>query len=526
MSKKKRYIPLIIFFTFSAYCGLTIGLSLDEHYHLLQGKITLDYLLSLGKLDLDAARPSSEINYGQYYSTIYWSLLYFVSEIFPSKYQTEVNHMVNLIFSFSTIFGIGKVCKELFNKKVGKIVFLIFLLYPIYFGHMSINSKDTILAFGHVWMIYLILRYLKKQGLNYKVNKYVISLGLLAALTTGIQLTFLGSQIPIFLFIVIEIFFIKKIISKNFSKKTFFLDIIKSFFFFYLILILFWPDVHENILTYPFYLLHELIFSDYITGWPYILLNGNYYLSYKDVTALYFLINFFYKSPEYILLTYLLFVLVMITSKSFYEIKFKFFYYKLSFVIVMIIFPNLIMFFIPFPVNDGMRLFLWVVPYYCIIPGLVVYYLIENLKFIKIKITSAVLALFFIFYFFNFISLTPYQYTYLNSLTGKVENRYKKFENDYWATSLGELIKNANFKNDTVLKLGTCGFISSSPKYYLKKKPSLNYKFVPIEEADYIIMTNRVSRWHGVLNCFDIFKGDDIATVKRNGLILSVIRKI
>ena len=134
-------------------------------------------------------------------------------------------------------------------------------------------------------------------------------------------------------------------------------------------------------------------------------------------------------------------------------------------------------------------------------------------------------TLFFIYYFFNFLSLTPYQYTYLNFLNGKVENRYKKFENDYWATSLGELIKNANFKNDKVLKFSTCGFISSAPKHYLKKRPNLNYKFVPINEANYIIMTNRVSRWHGVLNCFDIFNGNDIATVERNGLILSVIRK-
>ena len=76
---------------------------------------------------------------------------------------------------------------------------------------------------------------------------------------------------------------------------------------------------------------------------------------------------------------------------------------------------------------------------------------------------------------------------------------------------------------------------------YLKKRTDLNYKFVSPEKADYVIMTNRVSRsdldykffslgFHlknkGVMNCFDIFKGNNIATVKRNGLILSVIRKI
>ena len=46
-------------------------------------------------------------------------------------------------------------------------------------------------------------------------------------------------------------------------------------------------------------------------------------------------------------------------------------------------------------------------------------------------------------------------------------------------------------------------------------------------------MTNRVTQYdeniwksENLINCFDKFKGKDIATVKRNGLILSVIRKI
>ena len=67
MSTKKKYIPLLILFTFSIYCSLVIGQSLDEHYHLTQGKINLDYLFSLGNINIEAARPSSEINYGKYY---------------------------------------------------------------------------------------------------------------------------------------------------------------------------------------------------------------------------------------------------------------------------------------------------------------------------------------------------------------------------------------------------------------------------------------------------------------------------
>ena len=138
---------------------------------------------------------------------------------------------------------------------MGKVIFIILFFYPIFFGHMSINSKDTILAFSHVWMVYLILRYLKKQNIKKKTNRYVISLGMLSALASGIQLAFLGSQIPIIFFVLIEIFYIKKIIIKNFSKKVFLYDLFKCFLIFYSILLLFWKDAHQNIIVYP--LLHS-----------------------------------------------------------------------------------------------------------------------------------------------------------------------------------------------------------------------------------------------------------------------------
>ena len=174
-----------------------------------------------------------------------------------------------------------------------------------------------------------------------------------------------------------------------------------------------------------------------------------------------------------------------------------------------------------------MRLFLWTVPYYCLIPGLTIYYLIENFHFIKPKLASLFLSLFIIYFLFNFFTLTPYQYTYLNVLNGNVENRYKKFENDYWGSSIKELIKNADFKNDRVIKIAVCGVPKNISKKYLKRKEYLNFEFVSVNQADYIIMTNRVMfDLKNPINCFDKFRGKNVSAVIRNGLMLSVIRKI
>ena len=60
-----------------------------------------------------------------------------------------------------------------------------------------------------------------------------------------------------------------------------------------------------------------------------------------------------------------------------------------------------------------------------------------------------------------------------------------------------------------------------------------NYKFVDFNESDYLIMTNRVTGAvekntgsEKMINCFDKYKGSNISAVSRNGLVLSVIRKV
>ena len=164
MIKKKENILLFFLFLFSIYCALNIGQSWDQDAELLKGKVTIDYLFSFGKVNED-------ITYRENYSSIYLSLQYLVTKIFPSKYELQVSHLVNLFFSLATIFGISKICKILFNKKIGKIVFLILFFYPVFFGHMGFNSKDTILAFSHVWITYLAIKYLKTQNIKEKSFK-------------------------------------------------------------------------------------------------------------------------------------------------------------------------------------------------------------------------------------------------------------------------------------------------------------------------------------------------------------------
>ena len=520
INKKKIYISLIIFFIFSLYCAFTIGETWDHRDTLTRGKITLDYLFSFGEWDRN-------IVFREYYSTIYWSLKYLITKLFPSQYQIEVSHLINLIFSLSAIIGLGKVCSEFFNKKIARITCLILFFYPVFFGHMAINPKDTILAFCHVWITYLLIKYIKKQEFDKKRNKYIINLSILAALGTGIVLVFLGSLMPIIFFIIADIFIIKKIVSKNFNIKKLFYDFVKFFLIFYLILTLFWIDTHSNILILPLTFVLETFSANYFTGWANNLINGNYLLA-KDAPKSYLLINLFFKSPEFFLICYLIFINLLFTSNEFFRKRIIFFNYKICFLFIILLFPNLMLFFIPYPVYDGLRLFLWTIPYICIIPGLVIYYLIENFKNLKSKVTLIFLSLFIIYFLFNFFTITPYQYTYLNFFNGKSEDRYRKFENDYWGASIEDLIKTTDFNKSKNLKFGSCGLNDKILETSLFENGYNNFSIVNIEDAEYVVMTNRVVQKENdnleLSTCFDRFPGNDLFNIKRNGLVLSTIR--
>jgi len=83
-----------------------------------------------------------------------------------------------------------------------KIVFLLCFLNPIFFGHMIMNSKDTIVVFAHVWSTYIFLKYLQNQK---KSKRYVLFAGLTVGLGMGVRFPFLVTLIPLFLFLIIDI---------------------------------------------------------------------------------------------------------------------------------------------------------------------------------------------------------------------------------------------------------------------------------------------------------------------------------
>ena len=180
-------------------------------------------------------------------------------------------------------------------------------------------------------------------------------------------------------------------------------------------------------------------------------------------------------------------------------------------------------------IYDNVRLFLFIMPTLSVICSFSLIYAFENFNKKIIKYSFFILFIFFSLFIVRFISLNPYQYTYINFSYINLKDTQNKFEHDYWNTSFKELViklKKENYHLKNNLKIHVCGGDSNVLRHYLQKYLKIN-RLYNENKANYVIMTNRASfNPNTKKTCFDKFQSSDIFFVQRNGLILSTFRKI
>jgi len=163
-----------------------------------------------------------------------------------------------------------------------------------------------------------------------------------------------------------------------------------------------------------------------------------------------------------------------------------------------------------------------------LIPSLFFYFVVRNLKNFTFKIFFFFLIFLKFIFVFNFISITPYHYSYFNFFSGPKKDLHKKFEIDFWSTSLKELIKNISITDLKNKKIASCGLNSDLANKYFIKYHNYHFKFTSMQDnPDYIILINRVQFMNNkLIACDNVFSGIDIFKVERNNQIFSLVRKL
>ena len=522
MKINNKYFLKIISITlgifFCLYCIFYNGLSYDQIFHIENGERRLKYLLSLGSYDY------YDILHLRYYPGLYDTISTLLASAFPRNYYYESYYLINFLTGLLGIFGLKKVVKFFFGVSVAKVFFIISLFSPIFFGHLSINPKDTIIASANFWILYYVIKYLKVETINIK-RDISIKIGIFVGLGAGVRVLFLGTLIPIIFFLLIEIFFIKKI-SKNFNFKSFFNHIFIIILISYSLLIICWPNTHGNIFFDPLRIFLQSL-NDTSQGVQSSYFAGKFYKT-LDTPWYYILSNLFFKMPVFYLIIFLFGVFNLREINMHFKSNQNFFYYSMISLFLLIL-PILIAIFLNLKIHDGLRYFVYLIPLFNIIPSIFLFYLYKEFSSLKNKIISIFLLPFLIIFIIKFVLITPYHYAYLN-LFNDIFLKKDSFENDYWGSSSKELVKKFSKKvyNDKSLNIAICGINHINVRYYLKKNGINNFNFVSLDEKfDYAFLINRAisnDKNNQKQTCYSKFFDKKVfITVKKSFIDLSKI---
>ena len=521
--KNKIYFSLlIILIIYSCNNALNIGLSWDELFHYLNGKVRFNYLTSLGQNK--EYNFSNNIYYPGFYDTLTYSLINLIKLIAPNffkDYFDQIIHIINLLFSILSIYGLYSLVKLFLNKETAIISSLFTFINPFFFGHSAINPKDIIIFFSLVWFLYFLLKFLKKFK-----NKHLILMSFFAGIGCGIRLSFIGIIIPIF--ILTFIYLLKQ--KKKFRIKDYISYISIILIIINFIILSTWPHVIDGgIKIYFDTIINSFNWSD-VPFYGFI--NGEIY-EIKNTPLDYFLKFMVYRMPFYSTFLLILgFILSIIYKEKLIDIYGNQIKTKIILILFIIIFPIFLAILLRVNLYDNIRLFIFILPFISIINAIFFIILIKLIRTKNfIKINFLIFLFLFSIFIYRFISLSPFQYSYINYTFINLENTNGKFEHDYWNTSFKHLVSKLEDKYtiDELkrMKFSWCGGNANVLAFYLNKKYKITKLFSP-KSADYILMTNRglFKKTVNEKTCFEKYKGKNIIEINKNGMILSVLRKI
>ena len=450
------------------YFAIFIAAFIKQFNDLLKGGSTYDlfeqwlgagyiFLKIQAFLNLDFSNTifSNNLNYYDYFGYVFMLPAYIIERIvnrlsydennlpineFALYFSSEdsqtffILHFCLIIYSFICLHIIYRKLKLLFDSNYAVLFILIILFVPSFTGHMLFNIKDIPFLLNlFIAKLYIVENFYYKNidDLHFidilKVS-FIVTFSLLTRINSILFLIFL------FLFISYVNrnnfrLFIKKIGTLNMSS--------------FVLLILFSPSAWPN----PIHWLNETILFQSNHPWTGETLTNGEFISANEMTGSYLINWYFYKMPIFIHLFFLIFLIFLKKNKNFFEIY--------SFVFIVIVF--LLFAFIKPTAYDGLRHFLFLIPFFIIL-------CVSSLRQIMIinkNIYRIIILIFLIYGTYTQFGLNSYRYTYFNEFTDLQNvsifcvdvDGCGDWPTDYWGFSGKELtdILNKKYSNINLL---------------------------------------------------------------------------
>ena len=460
MNKQKinliTYLLIILFFVFQSSFILEGGTTIDERSIDNSNQITLDKLRMLINFEVfkdgDINPVLKDIykveTYGQFISfqQFLFSRIFVNSELINSyfnendlflSFYSKVNLLRNLylnIYVSLLLFIIYKVLVKLKSQKFGLIFIIFLILIPSFNGHSQFNQKDI----GFMLHIFLASIYIIKL-IDSKNKKHILLSALLSGLAVSLRLSgFVILLLPIFYSFLIE----------NNREQLGLSSLVKKYieyiFYIFIFYIAFSPSSWFNILGF----LETSINQQILIQWNgSTLTDGDFILS-SNMDKLYLIKWLFYKLP-------INFHIILILSVFSFKIKnFKKDVF-LTFSVIFFLVVNAGFIILTPAAYDGLRQFLFLIPFIVYITTSFLVELGQKLNF--------VLPVIIIYLIFTQFGLEQYRYVYFNEFVDESSITYDcnnidgcgNWLTDYWgysAKSIAEHINNSEINNVYICK--------------------------------------------------------------------------
>ena len=450
----QTYFVLILFFSHQFYYVLKGGTTWDD---LEIQKTTLRILDKAFWFFEDRTNTFlGDFNFNlEYYGYFVPLIVYFISNFLISNVYTSYlfENTLNIeVYSSQDLLSISRniainiyvlfsllVIYFLISKFLSKnyaFYFLIFLiLIPSFNGHALFNIKDIPFLIQYLIAVVLTINFdLPTSKFDGKSLRYLIFLGLIYGLVVLVR--FNGYA---FLFLLSFFKFINNYKNSINNISTFLINSLIIYSVSFISLILFSPSAWNN----PIVWLRGVYNTQFNLDWTGGTLTNGIYIYATEMSPFYLTTWFSYKLPIVYIFTFFISVFIYLLYKNKYFSDLG----KFSLYIISIV--NLI-FFILRPISyDGIRQYLFLLPFFVIL-------FVETSNFINKKFGINIFYSFLIFSIIYLIysqnSLGPYKYVYFNEFVDENEittdcekiGGCGNWETDYWGYSIKELMTGLN----------------------------------------------------------------------------------
>ncbi len=505
----KSHILLIIFLAIYLLFGVLTykyyPIANGEEYRYLRGQETLEHFLH-GQFTEKLIQPlPNYFLYNLYPMALVW---------LNPKFYYEWFHLMNFTFASLGFIAVYFIALRLTaSKKAAVFSMFALLLFPGFFGQLSLNPIDMPFMVFYLLLLWALLSFSAKEAGHWST----LLLALLFGITEGLRQLGLTLYIVMVALDIYDYYFSdskNKINIVKFAKerllKYIFIFLIANFF-----MMITWPNFAVNYFKSYYWFL--IIGSNFYL-WDYGLLFFGKLLTNQERPWFYL--------PFLQMITYPLYIsLLFLSSIIFFKRYFK---NRTYFIITFTFVFNYLLYLLLHPVvYDGIRHFLFFIPLITLLAISNLLAILNSIKtplykYILVAVISLNLGFIATFMYKNF----PYIYPYFNVVAYAYGNPYKLFESDYSNTKYKEA---SEWLRDVYIK-ENYKYNVSYPGLMLKVYPcdngyAVDYysykKFLTVidkEKSDLIICDYRNLKQRS-------YEGDVIKTFYLNGHdILNIIR--